>query len=283
MNAHINRYQKVIIILLLLSASIYAAHAEKITVSVGTNSTSWTVSRDSESLKFNYTQYVNGSISPVEYRGRSISPYYSRYEEVDVNDIRLRDRTSALEGSYASEIQIVLEADTTEASELNFSHENGTYSFQFTEEWPAILRSSKSIRYSGEGINSREYAGNNFDYAGSSLLYNKELFKHSSIDMLITRMNATAQTTNDTVLSAEFMPEKKMYYDISTYTRGIADLKYGFSSPSAELKQGSYPLASEGMERYYGPYNISRSIHMRSKFPQYEADDKWLLCCYASR
>lgn len=276
-----NQFQKVIIALLLILALIFAAHAEKITISVGTNTTNWTISRESESLKFNYAQYVEGSISPVEYRGRSLSPYHSSYEEVDINDIRLRERTSALEGSYASEKHITLEANTTEDSEFNFVYGNGTYTFQFIEEWPAILRSSESLRYSGQGINSREYAGNNLDYAGSSLLYNTELSKDSDIDMLINRMNATVLATDDAILHAELMPEKETRYDINTHTTGIADLKYGFSSLRADLKKITYPRASEGEERYYGTYNINRSMRMKSSFPWYEPEDDWLPCCLA--
>lgn len=272
-------FQKLIIILLVCSALIVAADAEKITISVGTNTTTWTITRESESIKFDYSQYVQGNISPVEYRGRSLEPYHSSYEDVKLNDIRLHDRTSALKGSYATERQMVLRADTTEATQLNLTHEGGIYSLQYTEEWPAIIRSSKSIRYSGQGINSREYAGNNLDYAGSNLLYNKELSKDSDIDMLITRLNATVQATDYSILFADFKPKKETYYDINAYTTGIADLKYGFASPEAEMKWITYPLASEGEERYYGVYNISRSLHMRSDFPEYAEEEEWLPCC----
>lgn len=281
MRLWMNRFKKVIIGLLLISALFSAAQAEKITVSVGTNTTTWSISRESGSLKFNYTQYVEGSISPVEFRGRYISPYHSSYEEIDVNDVRLRDRTSALTGSYASEKQLTLKADTNESSVFDFIHEKGTYSFQFTEQWPAILKSSRSIRYSGQEINSREYAGNNLDYAGSSLLYNKEFSKDSYIGMQITRMNATVLATDDAILYAELMPEKETRYDIITNTTGIADLKYRFVNLTAEQKKLTYPLASEGEERYYGDYNISRSIHMKSDFPRYEEEDDWISCCSA--
>jgi hypothetical protein len=137
------------------------------------------------------------------------------------------------------------------------------------------------MRYSGQGINSREYAGNNLDYAGSSLLYNTELSKDSDIGMLITRMNATVLATDDAILHAELKPEKETRYNISTYTTGIADLRHGFSSLKAETKKITYPQASMGEERYSGSYNISRSIRMKSSFPWYEPQDEWLPCCSA--
>lgn len=275
----------IVIASLLLSVLILSANAERITTTVGTNNTDWSIARQSNSIKFDYSQYVQGSISPVEYRGRSLEPYHSSYEEVDVNDLRLRARTSARKGDYASEGLILLRADSANSSEFVLSIENGTFIGEFIEEWPAILRSSKSLRYSGQGINSREYAGNNLDYAGSSLLYNNELSKDSGIDMLLTRMNATVRgislSPNDTVLSAQFMPTKETYYSITTSSTGIADFKYGFSSPNAGLKKSIYPMASEGEERYYGDYNISRSIHMKSDFPRYEEEDDWISCCSA--
>jgi hypothetical protein len=40
-------------------------------------------------------------------------------------------------------------------------------------------------------------------------------------------------------------------------------------------------MASEGEERYYGDYNINRSIHMKSDFPRYEEEDDWISCCSA--
>lgn len=98
----------IVIASLLLSVLILSANAERITTTVGTNNTDWSIARQSDSIKFDYSQYVQGSISPVEYRGRSLEPYHSSYEEVDVNDLRLRARTSARKGDYASEGLILL-------------------------------------------------------------------------------------------------------------------------------------------------------------------------------
>ena len=98
-------------------------------------------------------------------------------------------------------------------------------------------------------------------------------------------MNATVRgislSPNDTVLSAQFMPTKETYYSITTSSTGIADFKYGFFSPNAGLKKLIYPMASEGEERYYGDYNITRSNHMKTDFPRYEEEDDWISCCSA--
>lgn len=145
-----------------------------------------------------------------------------------------------------------------------------------------ILRSSKSLRYSGREINNREFAGNNLDFASSNLLYNRELSKDTDVGMLLTRMNATMTATDDAILSAEFMPDKEMYLDTRTYTTGIADLRYRLTSPSAEVKRGGYPALSVSEERYIGSYNISRSIHMKSDFPYYKLEEDWMPCCFNS-
>ncbi len=278
------RFQlKFFIILILLLAFISCAWADTRSVTVrGNNSTTWTITRHTENITFDYSQYVQGTISPVEYRDRTLSPYHSSYQEVNVNDIRMRDRTSAFIGNYASEEWMTLRADATNPSLFDFVIENRTLTGQFTEEWPVILRSSKSMRYSGREINNREFAGNNLDFASSDLLYNSELSKDTDVDMLLTRMNATVIATDDAILSADFMPTKEMYYDTRTYTTGIADLKYRLTGSSAELKPGGYPALSEGEERYVGAYNITRSIHIKSDFPYYAQEEDWLPCCPVS-
>jgi len=77
---------------------------------VSTNSGSWSIFRQSENLSFDYSQSVQGQISPVDYRGRSLSPYHSYYKDLNVNDVRLKERTAALQGSYSSEEQLLLKS-----------------------------------------------------------------------------------------------------------------------------------------------------------------------------
>ncbi len=99
--------------LILSMIFITSASAEFRSLTVGTNSSSWSIFRQSENLTFDYTQSVQGTVSPVDYKGRSLSPYYSGYQDVNVNDVRLRDRTSALQGNYSSEEQMNLQSDTS--------------------------------------------------------------------------------------------------------------------------------------------------------------------------
>ena len=235
---------KISIALILSMVFITTTSADYWSASVEANSSSWSIHRQSDNIVFDYSQSVQGTVSPVSYKGRSLSPYYSGYQDVNVNDVRLRDRTSALQGSYSSEEQMSLQSDITNPIYGNVTKLAGRslITVQLFEEWPVILKSSKTIKYSGMEINDREFAGNNLDFAGSNLLYNKELSKETNVGMLLRNMNATVFATNDndTLLSADFMPNKEMYYDTRTYTTGIADMKYRQTSSSYDFKRGTY-------------------------------------------
>jgi hypothetical protein len=176
---------------------------------------------------------------------------------------------------------MTLQSDTTEPTLINTTAEGGLFTIQIYEEWPVILKSSKTIKYSGMEINDREFAGNSQDFAGSNLLYNKELSKETNVGMLLRNMNATVFATDDAILSTDFMPNKEMYYDTRTYTTGIAEMKYRQTSSNYDFKRGTYTVLGEGDERYSGDYNISRSIHMKSDFQYSDLEDDWLPCCFS--
>jgi hypothetical protein len=42
-------------------------------------------------------------MAPINYHGRILSPYRTRYLEMETNDVRMTDRKSALEGKYRSQ------------------------------------------------------------------------------------------------------------------------------------------------------------------------------------
>jgi len=267
--------------LVALLALISSVNAASWSSTVSTNTSSWSIYRQSESLSFNYSQLVQGTISPVDYHGRTLSPYYSGYQEINVNDVRQRDRTSALQGSYTSEEQTSLRSDVSNPVYINITKPSGSpiFTIQYFEQWPVILRSNKALRYSGKEINDREFEGNNLDFAGSNFLYNKELSKDTRVGLLLKRMNATVQATNDSILSAQFLPIKEMDYTIAAQTTGIADLKYRQTGPDYDIKHQTYSVLNEGEERYVGLYNISRHIYMNLDFQNTSREYGWLSCC----
>ena len=257
------------------------AGANYIAIEVGTNTSSWYLYRQSQNVDFNYSSSVEGNITPVEFHGRSLIPYHSNYEEITDNDIRLRERTSALEGNFRSEDKMNLWSNDDNEIEFDYEKPNGTdvWTFAYFEEWPVSLTASRSLEYSGKQINDRDFEGNNRDFVGSNLLYNPVLSEERRSIMWLERMNATVLATNDAILGAELMPTKYLGYTISTQTTGIADLRYKQTSPQYDVKRRDYPAINEGEERYYGTYYLGRTIEMRSKFENNTAtEENWLPC-----
>ncbi len=273
------KYFHLIILILLATSNASAAFWAS---SVSTNSSSWSIYRQSESLLFNYSQLVQGTISPVDYHGRTLNPYISSNQDIKMNDVRQCDRTSALQGAYASAEETSMRSDAYNPVYVNITKPSGSpfYTVQYFEQWPVILLSSKALRYSGKEINDREVEGNNLDFARSELLYNKRLSKDTRVGLLLRGMNATVIATDDSIISAQFMPLKEMDYRIAAQTTGIADLKYRQTGPDYNVKRETYSVINEGDERYVGLYNISRHIYMNSYFQNITTDYDWLSCCY---
>ena len=252
--------------------------------SVDTNSSHWSIYRQSSNISFDLSSSVGGEISPVESHGRILKPYQSYYEEIGANDVRLRERTSALEGSYKSADEITMQS-TVYPNDINILVDKpvGTniYTIEYTgEQWPVFMKSSRAIAYSGQQINDRSFEGNNGDFVGTNFLHNHVLSKEQMSVIWLQRMNATVLATNDAILRAEFQPTKYLGYLITANTTGIADLRYRFRSPHYDVKHQNYPALSEGDERYYGTYNLARKIEMRSTFEDDDTSEyDWLPCC----
>ena len=251
--------------------------------SVDTNSSHWSIYRQSSNISFDLSGSVSGEISPVESHGRILKPYQSFYEEVGANDVRLRERTSALEGSYKSADEIKMQSIIyPNEIEIVVDKPIGTdlYTIEYkNEQWPVSIKASRSIAYSGQQINDRDFEGNNGDFVGTSFLYNRELSKEQRSVIWLQRMNATVLATNDSILQAEFKPTKYLGYLIRANSTGIADLSYRFRDYRYDVKHQNYPALSEGEERYYGTYDLSRKIEMRSLFENLEPENSWLPSC----
>lgn len=263
------------LVLVVLLCLMICASADYWASSVGTNSTSWSIFRQSQNLSFNMTGSVEGSVSPVEIHGRTISPHLSYYLEVEVNDLKQRERTSALQGNYMSEEMMSLWSNLDNDVIINMAKPAGTdeYKIHYYEQWPASLISNKVITYSGKGINDRDFVGNNYDFAGSNLLYNQNLSKERRTVMWLYRTNATVRATDDAIILAEFQPTKYLGYLIRTHTTGIADLSYRQADSQYDAKRQYYPPISEGDEMYYGAFDLGRMIEMRSVFNNYNETD----------
>jgi hypothetical protein len=265
--------QKLVYIALLL-ALISSANAVSWSGSVKTDSDAWSITRESSNLSFTYEQSVHGQISPVDYRGRTLSPYHSFYEDVLLNDVGVKERTSALQGSYSSEELLSLKSSTTDSVNSTIYKPAGSdvYTIDFYETWPVKLSYSKSMNYSGKGINNREFVGNNHDYVGANFLYNHEFSKERSLNMRLERMNATILATDDAIDYGEVKATRDTQYRLQSHSTGIANFKWRQVGTEDEI-------LNAGDEQFVGVYDIAKNIRMKSRFDTIQKEDDWLPCC----
>jgi len=262
-------------------------------VSVSTNSNQWSIFRQNSNLSFDLSSSVEGNISaidisPVQSRSRILHPYQSYYAEVGNNDVHFRQRTSSLQGSYRSSDMITMQS-VVYPDEINIKVDKPSGSDVFTieygtERWPVFIKSNRSLVYSGQGINDRDFEGNNGDYVGANFLYNRELSKEQKTVMWLKKMNATAKAVDNSSISAQFMPTKYLGYGLESNSTGIADLSYQFRDTDYDSKHQNYPPASMRWERYYGAFNLTRKINMKTAFDRSGNTDEeanaWLPCCF---
>lgn len=244
---------------------------------------SWSLSRQSQNISFDLTSSVIGTIAPLDYHGTILHPYQSVYENILENDVGVKERNSAKEGEYSSKESVSLVA---RISPTSFEYEKPTgsdiWTYTYTENWPVILTSDRSTKYSGKGINERSIASNNLDFIGSNLLYNTQLSENRRTIMWLNNLNATILAADYRgIISAELQPNKYLGQLMQIHTTGIADLSYRWTNPHFDDRKQNYPAFLEGNERYYGTYDLAQRIETRSNNTNYDysQDYDWLQCC----
>ncbi len=260
---------------LLTAALIFAAQGASWSGAVKTNSDSWSISRESSNLSFTCEQSVQGTISPVEYRYGTLSPYHSFYEDVLVNDVGVKERTYAQQGSFSSEEQLMLKSSINNSVNATIYKPAGSdvYTIDFYEKWPVSLNYSKSMSYSGKEINNREFVGNNHDYVGANFLYNHEFSKERTLNMSLMRLNATILATNESIDVGEVKATRDTQYKLQTHSTGIANFKWRQVDTNDEV-------LNAGDERFVGDFEIVKNMHMSSRFDKTKKEDYWLPCCF---
>jgi hypothetical protein len=245
--------------------------------SVKTDSDSWYIYRESSNLSFNYEQSVQGQVSPVDYRGRTLSPFHSFYENVKLNDVCVKERTAALEGSLSTEELLTMHSSINNSVNASWYKPAGSdlWTIDFYEKWPVKLCYSKTMDYSGRGINNRDFVGNNKDFVGANFLYNREFSKERSINASLERLNATILATDESLQDVLVKATRSTEYKLKAHTSGIASIKYRQVGPDGEI-------ANAGDERYVGVYDIEKNIRMKSRFDLYQDESEWLPCCYGN-
>jgi hypothetical protein len=260
--------------IIILATMIFTASAASWSGSVKTDSDTWSITRESSNLSFIYEQSVQGQISPVDYRGRTLSPYHSYYKDVNVNDVGLKERTAALQGSYSSEELLSLKSSINNSVNMTIVKPAGSdvYTIDFYEMWPVKLIYSKSMNYSGKEINNREFVGNNKDYVGANFLYNHEFSEERSLKMNLQRMNATILATDEAIDLSEVKATRDTQYKLQSHSTGIANFKWRQFGTEDEI-------LNAGDEQFVGVYDIVKNIRMKSRFDFIQKEDEWLPCC----
>ena len=278
MKISIKRQLTCIFLLLVL---LGLAHASSRSLKVETEGDTWYLFRESNNMSFICEQSVQGQISPVDYRGRTLSPYHSYYEDVNLNDVRVRERTAALEGIYGSAERLRFVSSTGDTVSGTITKPSGSniYTISFYEHWPVGLSYAKSMSYVGRQINNREFVGNNGDYIGANFLYNRAFSKDRRLLMNLEKMNATVLATDININQAEIMATRDTQYRLQSHSTGIASFKY----QQAGAEDGE--ILNAGEERFAGTYDMIKKLRMKSNFTLNQNDDEWLPCCdggYAS-
>jgi hypothetical protein len=256
-------------IFILFALSILLLSVYSTSYVVREDETGWTTGlRRSMNVSLNISGFVLGNGN------------YSQYAEIDVNDVRMRERVSAKDGTLDLEERINLRAEETDPWESETVKLPGTQDYTLTvnETWPVSLKAMKSIDYVGKGINDREIFGNNLDYIGSQHLYTTDFRKDRTCDLDLKNawFEALLNDTTNAILKDVFQPEKTTEYHLDSYSTGLAILKY-----RAALGKD---IASEGDERYYGTFSTHRQILTVSpgRENMTDSEDDWLECCLGS-
>jgi len=252
------------------------------TGSVNTTYDYWSITRQSQNLSFSNDEYVKATVSAIHGpKGRILGSYSSYFENINLDDVKSKERIAAHEGYYSfEELSNVYSAVSPITLTIDKPAGTDIYTINFEENWPVWLNASRSIQYSGKSINDREFAGNDLNFVKSDMLYNKEFTKDLVEKMSLTGMNATILANDDHIFSAERDANMSLNLNLTAHTSGIADMKYLRSGP--QYRAGPtprYQVLSEGEDRYVGVFDITKRFQMKSVFCSYNtSSDDWLPC-----
>ncbi|MHB8118477.1 MAG: hypothetical protein ACYDHX_07125 [Methanothrix sp.] len=245
------------------------------------NSSSWQIDRYSENIILRSIEASMGNITSLQItpQGRSVNGYYSRYANMKANDVVLKERTSANQGSlkYAeiSNVRASIESDVIQS--ISKDNQSNTTFVEFNEYWPSQLQSRRHLFYSGSQINDRDYGGNNFDYVGTSFLYNTKLEKDRTYGMILLKMNVSVAATEEAFLQIDYLPTKTLLYSGKSYSTGMAGLKYGMASEDQRsLTKGIINYDVLGQQDYYGTTFMNLSMNISSRNLVLKYNDSWL-------
>lgn len=218
---------------------------------------------------------------------------YSRYTEIDVNHVAMKERISTTNGTIDTKEAIYMHSllpaeegiyggryiDPNWNSTLIKVPGTQTWILTVQEHWPVTLNAARSIDYLGKGISDRESFGNNLDYAAATHLYATDLRNDRSCRMSLETawFQLQMNDTTKTIIADLFQPNKTIDYGIISHSNGISTLRYREFSDRR--------VVADGLETYTGTFDIDRHIKMGTNgrnltdFAEEREGLPWLLCC----
>jgi hypothetical protein len=212
----------------------------------------------------------------------TLKPYHSSFFNTDFNDVRLSERTAALQGDFKTDeiTGIMARNDASVETETSKPAGGDEYTILYHETWPVGMIQRKSMAYNGSGINNREFSGNNMDFVRTNFLYNKNFVKDVTVRMSVLRLNATLVANDQSIEQADLDITRNTDFRFRARTTGIADISYLQSgSRLAERSIPRYEIQNYGEERYLGSYDMTKIIQMKNREDRLASEDSWLPCC----
>ena len=243
----------VFLLFLLLSPPV---HAVSWYASVG----SWEINRDSLTMNFTYEDYCSGNITGIQATpgGTMVDGIHSRYVNIDLNSVGVKQRRSALEGEIKSEEYTNISASADEPIVREIIKRSGSpyFEFNFTEVWPVHFQSERALVYHGTMINDLDLSRNNLDWAATKFSRSPELSSIRRYSMDLERTNISLLADEDDVLQVQFLPTKQLNYSIQAFCSGQTELSY------ARTASDMITILSRGEETFFGDYSLVAAINM---------------------
>ena len=221
---------------------------------------SWQIDRNSETVSFILEEYCRGNITGITAtpRGMRVQGIQSKYVNIDLNSVGLKQRRSAFEGEIKSEEYTNISAKAEEPITRDILKRSGSpyYEFNFTEQWPVHFQSKRALIYTGTMINDLDLAKNNLDWAAMSFRRSPQLSTIRSCKMDLERLNISLLADNDDVLQVDLLPTKSLNYSIQAFSSGLTKLSY------AQAASDMRSIISGGEEIFFGDYTLSAAINM---------------------
>jgi hypothetical protein len=214
---------------------------------------------------------------------------FNRYGEIGLDELTIKDRTSAANGSIFLKEKVDIKADDSNDVTFAANKPPGVNDWYVTvnESWPARIDSYRSLDFKGRQINDQESFGDNFEHAGSSLLYAESLRKDTAVTLILkdAEFKAIINDTNNNsnlsnkslsnftvIVSDKFLPNLTLIMDQRLSFTGQATLKYKHS-------QDRVPVL-EGEDNFWGTFTTERNINSTSVHYNFtDIDPDMMSCC----